>query len=76
MSKKISGVVIKVIDERTVKVRVVSAFPHKKYKKIVKKHSNYLCHNDGHEVYVNENVLIQEGKPVSKLKSWYLVEVC
>lgn len=71
--KKLQGVVIGAIDEKTIKVRVESKFPHPLYKKIVKTHKNYLAHVEKGEYEKGQLVWITEGKPVSKSKKFYLV---
>lgn len=74
--RKLTGVVIKLSSEKTIKVRVERKYPHPKYGKIVKEHRNYLVHNGNNtEVNLNDEVEIQECRPVSKMKSWELVKV-
>ena len=70
----IEGKVVSIIDDKTVKVAVINSYAHEKYKKIVKRVKNYLCHDPECIVQtIGQSVLIKEGKPVSKLKSWYVI---
>lgn len=71
--RKLIGKVIKLSSDKTIKVRVERKYPDKKYGKIVKEHKNYLVHNENAEVQLNDEVEIQECRPVSKMKSWELV---
>lgn len=71
--KKLQGVVVNLVDEKTIKVKVETKFPHPLYKKIVKTHKNYLAHVTKGEYEKGDLVWIMEGKPVSKSKKFYLV---
>jgi len=71
----LSGKVVKLSGEKTIKVRVERKYPHKKYGRIIKEHKNYLVHNeDNTEVKVGDVVSIQSVRPISKNKSWKLVK--
>lgn len=72
--KKLQGVIVNIIDDSTVKVRVEIKYAHPLYKKIIKKHKNYLVHKVEGEYVKGDIVWILEGKPVSKTKKFYLVE--
>ena len=71
--KKLQGVIQNIIDEKSVKVRVETKYPHPLYKKIVKSHKNYLAHVEKGEYQKGDIVWILEGKPVSKNKKFYLI---
>lgn len=73
-SKKLQGVVANIIDSSTIKVKVEMKFVHPLYKKIVKKHKNYLVHTQKGEFEKGQKVWIVEGRPVSKTKKFYLLE--
>jgi small subunit ribosomal protein S17 len=72
--RKITGTVVKLSGEKTIKVKVESKYPHPKYGRIIKTHKNYLVHHDGtvENVNVNDIVEISESKPISKMKKWVL----
>lgn len=72
--KKLQGIVVNVIGEKTIKVKVETKFPHPLYKKIIKTHKNYLVHVAKEKCEKGDIVWITEGKPVSKSKKFYLVE--
>jgi small subunit ribosomal protein S17 len=72
---KVSGKVVSIIDWKTVKVCVSYAFPHEKYKKIVKTSKNVMCHDEnGTVTHIGQQVLIIPGRPMSKLKTWHIVD--
>lgn len=70
--KKLQGVVVS-INGSTIKVRVESKYPHPIYKKIVATHKTYLVHSEDDKVEVGDKVTIEEGRPVSKSKKFYLI---
>ncbi|MCA9385818.1 mitochondrial small ribosomal subunit protein uS17m [Candidatus Dojkabacteria bacterium] len=78
--KKLQGVVTGLSSEKTVKVTVEIKKPHPRYGKIVKSNKTYLVHNDpevglGVEgIVLGDEVTIQEYKPISKNKSFILIE--
>ena len=57
--KKLQGVVLNVIDDKTIKVRVETKYSHPLYKKIIKKHKNYLVHSEKKELEKGQIVWIQ-----------------
>lgn len=71
--KKLQGIVNSVSGEKTIRVRVETKFAHPLYKKIVKDHKNYLVHSDVEDIKIGDKVMIQEGKPISKKKKFYLI---
>ena len=58
---------ITVLIERRVK--------HPVYGKIVKRSTKIHAHDAGNAAKIGDRVLIQETRPLSKLKSWKLVEI-
>ncbi len=72
--KVLEGVVNKISSTNTIAVRVERKYPHTKYGRIVKSHKKYLVHIDNDiKLEVGDQVLITEMKPVSKRKSWKLL---
>lgn len=72
-SKRLQGIVLKIVDDKTLKVRVETKYQHPLYRKIIKSHKNYLVNIGESKPEVNDLVWIEEGKPVSKNKSFYFV---
>jgi len=74
--RKFIGKVVKLSGEKTIKVRVETKYAHPKYGRIIKSHKSYLVHNpENTEVKVNDEVEIQESRPISKMKKWELVRI-
>lgn len=60
---------------KTIVVRVERRFPHPTYRKVVTAYSKFYAHDEKNESKPGDRVLIQETRPLSKLKCWRLVEV-
>jgi small subunit ribosomal protein S17 len=76
MSRK--QVVGKVISDKMQKTRVVvgeKLVQHPKYRKYYKHRTKYYVHDERNESKVGDVVLIEETRPLSKLKRWRLVKI-
>lgn len=60
--------------EKTVVVEVFRRKEHPKYKKILNMKKNYYAHTED-PIEVGAEVMIEESKPISKLKRWKVVEI-
>ena len=60
---------------KTIVVRVERRFPHPQFKKIIKTYKKFYAHDEKAEAKIGDMVLIQETRPMSKLKRWKLIEV-
>ena len=69
------GVVTSTKMDKTIVVEYVARVPHPKFKKIVKKSKKFYAHDENSTAKVGDKVRIVETRPLSKLKSWELVEV-
>jgi small subunit ribosomal protein S17 len=68
----------KVISDKMQKTRVVIGerlVQHPKYKKFYKHRTKYYVHDERNESKVDDVVLIEETRPLSKLKRWRLVKI-
>ncbi len=75
MSKKIlKGVVTSTKLPGAIKVQVVTYKKHPKYAKKFIWHKNYLADNRNADIKDGDSVIIEECKPVSKLKKWIVKE--
>ena len=59
---------------KTITVEVERRVVHPKYKKIVRKRSKYRAHDENNICQINDEVVIQECRPISKTKRWKVVE--
>jgi small subunit ribosomal protein S17 len=75
MPKRVlTGTVVSDKGDKTVVVRVERRVKHPLYGKIIKLSKKYHAHDAANEFHVGEIVRIEECAPVSKLKTWKVVE--
>jgi small subunit ribosomal protein S17 len=75
MPKRVlQGVVVSDKQDKTVVVKVERRFTHPLLKKTVRRTKNYHAHDESNAAKTGDVVLIQEGRPMSKLKSWVLLQ--
>ena len=75
MPKRVlQGVVVSDKQDKTVVVKVERRFTHPVMKKTVRKTKNYHAHDESNTAKVGDTVFIEETKPLSKLKTWVLVD--
>ena len=61
--------------DKTVVVEVVKRFAHPIYKKYVNRTKKYYAHDPQNLCQIGDVVLIEESKPVSRLKRWRVKEI-
>ena len=75
MPKRVlTGTVVSDKGEKTVVVRVERRVKHPLYGKIIKLSKKYHAHDEGNAFKAGEQVRIQECAPISKLKSWTVLD--
>ncbi len=75
MPKRIlQGVVVSDKQDKTVVVKVERRFTHPVMKKTVRRTKNYHAHDENNSAKIGDTVFIEESRPISKLKTWVLVE--
>ena len=73
--KERTGEVISDKMDKTIVVRVERRFQHPRFKKVVTSFKKFYAHDEKNEAKVGDLVLIAETRPLSKTKSWRLVQV-
>jgi small subunit ribosomal protein S17 len=74
MPKRIlSGIICKSTNKKTVVVEVERTFKHPIYKKYIKRSKKYHAHDETDALRVGDKVIIEETRPISKLKTWKVV---
>jgi small subunit ribosomal protein S17 len=71
----ISGTVIKKAGDKTATVLVERKVLHPRYHKTVKRFKKYLVHDEQNEVNVGDTISAIECRPLSKNKSFRLLEI-
>ena len=75
MPKRVlTGTVVSDKGDKTVVVRVERRVKHPLYGKIIKLSKKYHAHDAANEFHVGEVVRIEECAPISKLKTWKVVD--
>ena len=74
MPKRIlTGTVVSSNANKTIVVKVTRRVQHKLYKKIISQSKKYHAHDENNSFKAGDIVKIIESKPISKLKSWTVV---
>jgi small subunit ribosomal protein S17 len=75
MPKRIlTGIITSDKGDKTVVVSVERRVQHPLYGKIIKRSKKYHAHDEGNEFKQGETVRIEETAPISKLKTWKVVD--
>ena len=75
MTKKIlKGVITSAKNDKTVVVEVTRKFAHPFYGKVIKRSKKYHAHDETNKFKEGEAVSIIECKPISKKKTWQVIE--
>ena len=61
--------------DKTVSVLIERRVKHPLYGKIIRRSKKYLAHDETNQAKIGDTVEIQEGRPISKNKSWVLTKV-
>ncbi len=71
--RQFEGEVVSVSGSKTVKVRVDSIKIHPKYNKQYKQRRNFAVHDEKGIAKVGDIVVIEECRPLSATKRWFVV---
>ena len=71
----VRGSVISARMDKSITVLVVRQFKHPLYKKYIRRSTRLHAHDENNECKEGDTVLIAECRPLSKMKSWRVVEV-
>lgn len=75
VNRTLMGRVISNKMDKTISVSIERRVKHPKYGKYLKRSSKILAHDPENQCQEGDVVIIQEGRPISKHKSWSLVQV-
>lgn len=73
--RTLSGKVVSDKMNKTITVRIERRVRHPLYGKIISRSSKIKAHDESNECRIGDVVTIKETRPLSKSKSWALVEV-
>ena len=75
MTKRIlKGEVVSNKNDKTVVVKVQRRFRHPFYVKVISRKKKYHAHDENNKFKEGDFVKIIESKPISKLKTWQVIE--
>jgi small subunit ribosomal protein S17 len=72
--RKLTGKVVSDKMQKTVVVEVERVKEHPKYKRRFKVHKKYKAHDEKGEFHIGDTVIIEETRPISKDKSWIVIQ--
>lgn len=70
-----TGVVVSDKMDKSITVEVNRQIKHSIYGKFITKSTKYMAHDESNDANNGDTVLIMSTRPLSKRKSWRLVEV-
>lgn len=75
VAQTVSGRVVSDKMDRTITVLVERKVKHPLYGKFIKRSTKLHAHDENNECQTGDTVTIQQCRPLSKSKSWKLVEI-
>jgi len=74
-ARSVTGLVVSDKMDKTITVLVERKVPHPIYKKYVRKSTKLHAHDENNDCNIGDVVSISTSRPISKSKSWNLVEI-
>ena len=60
--------------DKTVTVQVTKKVKHPRYRKYVSRTQTYKAHDEDNQCEIDDEVVIQESRPLSRTKRWVVIE--
>ena len=73
--RAVQGSVISARMDKSITVLVVRQFKHPLYKKYIRRSTRLHAHDESNDCREGDTVLIEECRPLSKMKSWRVIRV-
>jgi small subunit ribosomal protein S17 len=74
-ARSLQGSVVSAAMDKTITVQVERQVKHPLYKKYIRRSTKFHAHDENNECGAGDVVKIEACRPISKHKSWRLVEV-
>ena len=71
----VKGSVVSARMDKTITVLTVRQFKHPLYKKYIRRSTKIHAHDELNDCKEGDTVLIEQCRPISKTKSWRLIEI-
>ncbi len=75
VQRSVQGSVLSAKMDKSITVLIERQVKHPLYKKIIRRSTKLHAHDEQNECKEGDTVIIQECRPLSKTKSWRLVEI-
>lgn len=75
LKRTLTGKVVSDKMDKTVSVLIERRVKHPLYGKVIRRSKKYLAHDETNQAKIGDTVEIQEGRPISKNKSWVLTKI-
>jgi len=69
------GIVISDKMDKSIVIKVQDLVQHPLYRRVIKRTSNFMAHDEENACGIGDRVRIMECRPLSKNKCWRLVEI-
>ena len=73
--RSVQGSVLSARADKSITVLIERQVKHPLYKKIIRRSTKLHAHDEQNECNEGDTVIIEECRPLSKTKSWRLVEI-
>lgn len=73
--RQLQGIVVSNKMEQTIVLKVARTVAHKMYGKMIRKTTKVHAHDPENSCSIGDLVIVRETKPISKTKTWKLVEI-
>ena len=75
IQRTLQGVVVSAKTAKTIAVEVERVLKHERYGKYIRRTTRLLAHDEAGEAREGDTVTIAQSRPISRRKSWRLVQV-
>jgi len=72
--RTLTGRVVSNKMDKTVVVEVMTKVQHPKYRKFISRRKTFAAHDEENACQPNDEVIIQESRPLSRTKRWVVIE--
>ena len=73
--RTVTGTVVSNKMDKSIVVEIVRKVQHKLYKKYIKRKKRFHAHDAENACQIGDVVKIEESRPLSKTKTWVLVDI-
>lgn len=75
VQRSVQGSVLSAKADKSITVLIERQVKHPLYKKVIRRSTKLHAHDEQNECREGDTVIIKECRPISKTKSWRLVEI-